>query len=116
MMRRVLLTLALLPAGVFAAEPLPTWEGWIVGRPCAGELRVADCPLRHIDDPVLLLESGAAYPFSYGGAAAVRVQDVDQAYSKKVRLTGNIADGAIQAVRMDVLETSGARTFFKGCL
>lgn len=108
--------LALLPVALPAAEALPTWEGWIVGVPCAADLRVADCPLRHVDKPVLLLENGEVYPFRYGGNSSIQEQDIDKAYSKKVRLTGAIADGGIESVRMDLLEQSGARTFFKGCL
>lgn len=98
------------------ADPLPTWEGWIVGAPCAAGLRVADCPLRHVDEPVLLLESGEVHPFSYGDGSSIREEDLDKAYSKKVRITGEMAQGTIQSVRMDLLEKSGKRTFFKGCL
>ncbi|QFY88351.1 hypothetical protein D5125_02015 [Magnetovirga frankeli] len=97
-------------------QPLPTWEGWIVGRACAGELRVSDCPLRQVSDPVLLLENGRFYPFRYGDDSAIRYQDIDEAFSKRVRLTGAIEAGVIQSVRLDLLEVSAERTFFKGCL
>ena len=108
--------LVLLPAALPAAEPLPAWEGWIIGRPCATDLKVADCPLRHVDDPVLLLENGEVHAFRYGSGTPIREQDLDKAYSKKVRLTGVLAGEIIQSVRMDLLEISGERTFFKGCL
>lgn len=108
--------LAMLPGALLAAQPLPVWEGWIVGAPCAAQQRIADCPLRHVDEPVLLLASGESHPFRYGDGSGVRVEDVDKAYSKKVRLTGELADGAIRPVRIDLLEQSGERTFFKGCL
>ena len=109
-------SLAMLPGSLFAGEPLPTWEGWIVGAPCAADLRVADCPLRHVDEPVLLLANGEIHAFRYGDGSAIRLEDIDKAYSKKVRLTGELVEGAIQSVRMDLLEKSGKRTFFKGCL
>lgn len=116
--RNILFSAALaMPTAALAAdESLPTWEGWIVGAPCAAERRVADCPLHHVDDPVLLLASGEVYPFRHGDGSAVRRVDVDKAYSKKVRLTGRLSDGTIESVRMDQLEKSGERTFFKGCL
>jgi hypothetical protein len=113
--RLVLIAALSLPLAV-AADELPTWEGWIVGAPCAAGLRVADCPLRHVDDPVLLLENGEVHPFLYGDGSSIREEDLDKAYSKKVRLTGELADGLIQSVRMDLLEISGDRVFFKGCL
>lgn len=107
----------LLCAGPAAhAAELPTWEGWIVGSPCAEGFRVADCPLRHVDDPVLLLESGEVLAFRYGNGTGVRPVDVDKGYGKKVRLTGKAPNGTIDPVRIDLLEKSGERKFFKGCL
>jgi hypothetical protein len=92
------------------------WEGWLVGEPCAAKLQVADCPLRHIDRPVLLLESGEQLAFAWGDGLAVTPAAVDKSYAKKVRLTGELKDGAIAPVKLDVLETSGEKKFFKGCL
>lgn len=108
--------LTMLPPALAANEVLPTWEGWIIGEPCVADLRVADCPLRHVGSPVLLLENGQALPFHYGDDSGVRLVDIDKAYSKKVRLTGKLIDGTIKSVRLDLLEKSGERTFFKGCL
>ncbi|SCZ58357.1 hypothetical protein [Thiohalomonas denitrificans] len=98
------------------AASLPTWEGWIVGGPCAEERRIADCPLRHIDQPVLLLASGEVRTFRYGDGSGIRQVDVDKGYGKKVRLTGEAPDGTIESVRFDLLEKTGERKFFKGCL
>lgn len=92
------------------------WVGWVVGEPCAAKLQVADCPLRHVDRPVLLLESGEKLAFAWGDGLAVSPAAVDKSYAKKVRLTGDLKDGAITPVKLDVLETSGEKKFFKGCL
>lgn len=113
---KLLLAIGLLLPLTVMSNSLPTWEGWIVGQPCASEFRVTDCPLRLVDDPVLLLENGEAYPFQYGSGSSIRYQDIDEAYSKRVRLTGQLVDGVIQSVRLDLLEISADRTFFKGCL
>lgn len=108
--------LLLLPATLIAKQSLPTWEGWIIGKPCATQRQIADCPLRHIEEPVLLLENGEVYAFRYGDGSAIRLEDIDKSYSKKVRITGELAQGKIKSVRMDQLEKSKERTFFKGCL
>lgn len=92
------------------------WEGWLVGDPCAAKLQVADCPLRHIDQTVLLLESGERLAFAWGDGQAITAAAVDKSYAKKVRLTGEMKEGAIAPVKLDVLETSGEKKFFKGCL
>lgn len=98
-----------------AAEP-QTWEGWIVGAPCADALRVADCPLRHVDEPVLLLENGQKLAFLSGEGKAMSADEIDKAYAKKVRLTGEVKSGVLHPVKLDLLEVSGERKFFKGCL
>lgn len=105
-------------AGLFAASSAGAgeWVGWLVGEPCAASLQVADCPLRHIDQPVLLLESGERLAFAWGEGQAVNAAAVDKSYAKKVRLTGEIKDGLLAPVKLDVLETSGEKKFFKGCL
>lgn len=115
-MRRGLLpALALLAAPpVFAAGQ--AWEGWIVGEPCAARLQVADCPLRHIERPVLLLEDGRALAFIHGEGRSVAPDALDKAYGKKVRLTGEVKDGVLHPLRLETLEVSGERKFFKGCL
>jgi hypothetical protein len=104
-----------LPAAAHAAES-QSWEGWIVGEPCAARLQVADCPLRHIDRPVLLLEEGRALAFIVAEGRAVSPAEVDKAYGKKVRIQGGLQDGVLQPVQLEVLEVSGERKFFKGCL
>lgn len=101
-----------LASTAFAGE----WEGWLVGEPCAAKLQVADCPLRHVDRSVLLLESGEQLAFAWGDGHAVTPAAVDKSYAKKVRLTGDLKDGKIAPVKLDVLETSGEKKFFKGCL
>lgn len=93
-----------------------TNEGWIIGEPCATGRQVADCPLRHIDRPVLLLADGTAVPFVHGEGSSIAPDALDKAYGKKVRLTGDIRQGVLQPVRLEVLEVSGERKFFKGCL
>lgn len=106
------LTVLLCAAPAFAAE----WVGWLVGAPCAASLQVADCPLRHVDQPVLLLESGEKLAFAWGDGQAIDAAAVDKSYAKKVRLTGAIKEGVLAPVKLDVLETSGEKKFFKGCL
>ena len=103
------------PAAAHAAESR-SWEGWIVGEPCADRLRVADCPLRYIDRPVLLLEDGRALAFVVAEGRAVSPAEVDKAYGKKIRIQGGLQDGVLQPVQLEVLEVSGERKFFKGCL
>ena len=105
-------------AGLALAAPADAdeWVGWLVGEPCAATLQVADCPLRHVDRPVLLLESGEKLAFAWGHGMAVTPATVDKSYAKKVRLTGELRDGAIKPVALDLLETSGEKKFFKGCL
>lgn len=115
-MRTLIAFLALnLAAAAHAAES-QSWEGWIVGEPCAARLQVADCPLRHIDHPVLLLEEGRALAFVVAEGRAVSPAEVDKAYGKKVRIQGGLQDGVLQPVQIEVLEVSGERKFFKGCL
>lgn len=92
------------------------WEGWVVGEPCAASLQVADCPLRHIDRPVLLLESGRKLLFVWGEGQAVDTAAVDKLYGKKVRLTGDLRAGMLFPVRLDAQEASSEKRFFKGCL
>lgn len=103
------------PAAAHAAESR-SWEGWIVGEPCADRLQVADCPLRYIDRPVLLLEDGRALAFVVAEGRAVSPAEVDKAYGKKIRIQGGLQDGVLQPVQLEVLEVSGERKFFKGCL
>ncbi len=113
-----------LAAGVFAALSIPAahagelqaWEGWIVGEPCAAALRVADCPLHYVDQPVLLLENGKKLAFLSGEGKSISAEEVDKAYAKKVRLSGEVKDGVLHPVKLDLLEISGERKFFKGCL
>lgn len=92
------------------------WEGWLVGEPCVAALQVADCPLRHVDRTVLLLENGEKLAFLWGEGRAVAPSDIDKAYAKRVRLTGDIERGLLVPVKMDVLETTAEKKFFKGCL
>lgn len=101
-----------LTSPVMAAE----WEGWLVGEPCAANLQVTDCPLRHVDKTVLLLENGEKLAFQWGEGKAVGVADVDKSYAKKVRLTGELKAGVLAPVKLDLLETSAEKKFFKGCL
>lgn len=110
-----LLRVALLCAApAFAAAD--GWTGWIVGEPCAERLQVADCPLRYVDSPVLLLEDGRALAFLHGEGGAIAPDALDKAYAKKVRVTGEIKEGVLHPVKLETLETSGERKFFKGCL
>lgn len=92
------------------------WVGWLVGEPCAASLQVADCPLRHVDQPVLLLESGEKLAFAWGEGQAINAAAVDKSYAKKVRLSGEMKEGVLAPVKLDVLEISGEKKFFKGCL
>lgn len=108
----VLASCFMLVAPAFAGA----WDGWLVGEPCAARLQVADCPLRHVDRPVLLLENGERLAFAWGEGQAVNAVAIDKSYAKKVRLTGEIKDGALVPVKLDVLETSVEKKFFKGCL
>ncbi|OZA30713.1 MAG: hypothetical protein B7X93_02280 [Hydrogenophilales bacterium 17-61-9] len=115
MRRTALLGLALLHAPLAHAAS-QTWDGWIIGEPCAAAFQVADCPLRHVDHPVLLLEDGRTLAFLYGEGRSIAPDALDKAYGKKVRLIGEFKDGVLQPVKLDLLETSGERKFFKGCL
>jgi hypothetical protein len=111
---RALLVLAV-PVAAHAAEP-QSWEGWIVGEPCAASLQVADCPLRYADHPALLLEDGRKLAFLHGEGQSIALDALDKAYGKKVRILGGLRDGVLQPVRLETLEVSGERKFFKGCL
>ncbi|MDP2030164.1 MAG: hypothetical protein Q8K12_11055 [Thiobacillus sp.] len=110
-----LLGIALLHAPLAHAAS-QIWDGWIIGEPCAAAYQVADCPLRHVDRPVLLLEDGRTLAFLHGEGLNIAPDALDKAYGKKVRLTGELSDGVLQPVKLDLLETSGERKFFKGCL
>lgn len=94
----------------------PKFDGWVVGEPCAQVLRVADCPLRFVDRPVLLLENGATLAFVFGEGKAIAPAEIDKVYARKVSMTGEIRDGVLAPVKLDLLETVGERKFFKGCL
>ncbi|MDP2834083.1 MAG: hypothetical protein Q8Q28_12490 [Pseudomonadota bacterium] len=113
-MRRLLCVALLCAPPAFAATQ--AWEGWIVGEPCAARLQVADCPLRHIDRPVLLLEDGSKLAFLHGEGKSIAPDALDKAYGKKVRLTGELREGVLHPVKLETLEISGERKFFKGCL
>lgn len=108
----------LISGAALAAAPAgyAEWTGWIVGEPCVGSIQIQDCPLAYVDTPVLLLESGTTLAFAYGDGSAIRDVDVDKNYTKKVRITGEIKEGAIRPIRLDALEKSGEKKFFKGCL
>lgn len=93
-----------------------SWDGWVVGEPCAARLQVADCPLRHIEHPVLLLEDGRTFVLLHGEGMGIASDSLDKAYGKKVRLTGEMKAGTLHPVKLDLLEASGERKFFKGCL
>jgi hypothetical protein len=112
MKRLVMLASLLLAAPLHAEE----WVGWIVGEPCAAALQVADCPLRHVDQPVLLTEDGRRLLFVSLEGKALSPADVDKSYAKKVRVSGELRDGVIQPIKLDPLETGGEKKFFKGCL
>lgn len=113
-MKRLILTLvAMWP--LTAAATLATFDGWLVGEPCAAALRIADCPLSFADRPVLLLEDGRALAFQHGDKG-VAWDQVDKAYGKKVSVSGEIRDGVLHVVRLDIKEATGERKFFKGCL
>jgi hypothetical protein len=115
-MRTLIALLALSLSAAAHAVESPSWEGWIVGEPCADRLQVADCPLRHIERPVLLLEDGRALAFVMAEGRVASPAEVDKAYGKKVRIQGGLQDGVLQPVKLEVLEVSGERKFFKGCL
>lgn len=115
-MRALLMLFALGLAITAHAEAPQAWEGWIVGEPCAARLQVADCPLRHADRPVLLLEEGRALAFVVADGKGIAPDQVDKAYGKKVRIQGELKAGVLHPSRLDVLEISGERKFFKGCL
>ena len=113
-MKRVIVLLAALwPLG--AAAAVATFDGWLVGEPCARELRIADCPLAHADRPVLLLEDGRTLAFLHGDKG-IAWDQVDKAYGKKVSMVGEVRDGVLHAVRLDIKEATGERKFFEGCL
>ncbi len=114
-MWRVFLLAVMLAPAAYGNE-LQAWEGWIVGEPCAATLRVADCPLHYVDQPVLLLENGQKLAFLSGDGKAIPAEEVDKAYAKKVRLSGEVKQGVLHPVKLDLLEVSGERKFFKGCL
>ncbi len=114
-MKRLLLILATVWPLADAAASVALFDGWVVGEPCVAQLRIADCPLRFSDRPVLLLEDGRRLAFLHGDQG-IPWDQVDKAYGKKVRMSGEIRDGILHAVRMDVQEVSGERKFFKGCL
>lgn len=114
-MHRAALAIALLQASLACAAS-QAWDGWIVGEPCAAAYQVADCPLHHVDRPVLLLEDGRVLAFLHGEGESIAPDALDKAYGKKVRLTGELRDGVLQPVKLDLLETSSEHKFFKGCL
>lgn len=113
-MKRLLLILAILwPMAANAI--VATYDGWLVGEPCVARLRIADCPLSFADRPVLLLEDGRRLAFLHGDKG-IPWDQVDKAYGKKVSMSGEIRDGVLHAVRLDVREATGEKKFFKGCL
>jgi hypothetical protein len=105
---------ALLPLTASAAT-VQTFDGWLVGEPCAAQLRIVDCPLSFADRPVLLLEDGRMLAFVHGDKG-VGWDQVDKAYGKKVSVSGEVHDGTLHVARLDIKESSGERKFFKGCL
>jgi hypothetical protein len=115
-MRGITLLAAALLHAPLAHAASQSWDGWIIGEPCAASFQVADCPLRHIDRPVLLLEDGRTLAFVHGEGRSIAPDALDKAYGKKVRLSGELKDGVLQPVKLDLQESSGERKFFKGCL
>lgn len=114
-MKRLILILAALWPMAGATATLASFDGWVVGEPCAAQLRIADCPLRFADHPVLLLEDGRRLAFLHGDKG-IAWDQVDKAYGKKVRVSGELRDGVLHVARLDVQEVAGERKFFKGCL
>ena len=98
------------------AGELSRWEGWIVGEPCVRSLQIAECSLRFVDQPVLLLENGEHLNFIYGEKSSLKHADIDIAYGRKVAIQGEQKSGVIVPARLDVLELAGEKKFFKGCL
>lgn len=109
------LAFCMILAPLWASAAPQTFDGWIVGRPCALALQVADCPLRHTDQPVLLLEDGGVLELIHG-ERGLDWDQVDRAYGKKVRINGQILNGILRVARLDIQESTGERKFFKGCL
>ena len=105
-----------LTAATPAFAAVEGWEGWIIGEPCVTDPRVADCPLRDVDRPVLLLEDGHTLAFLHGDGLGITPEALDKAYAKRVRVTGELKAGVIHPLKLETLETSGERKFFKGCL
>jgi len=95
---------------------LDRWEGWIVGEPCVHSLQIAECPLRYVNQPVLLLENGEHLNFLHGEKSSLKHSDIDIAYGRKVAIQGEQKNGVIVPARLDVLELAGEKKFFKGCL
>jgi hypothetical protein len=115
-MRTAIAALALTVCSAHAHSQEQAFDGWIVGAPCAERLQVADCPLRFVDQPVFLLESGEKLALLHGEGRTVGRAEIDKAYARKVRLTGEVKDGVLVPVRLDELEKSADKGFFKGCL
>jgi hypothetical protein len=119
-MRRVIGLIAAIMTAAFVspshAGELARWEGWIVGEPCVRSLQIAECPLRFVNQPVLLLENGEHLNFLYGEKSSLKHSDIDIAYGRKVAIQGEQRNGVIMPARLDVLEVTGEKKFFKGCL
>jgi hypothetical protein len=115
-MRALAFALPLALAAAAASADEQAFDGWIVGAPCADRLQVADCPLKFVDRPVFLLENGEKLALVHGEGRTVGPAEIDKVYARKVRLTGEVKDGVLAPVRLDELEKSADKGFFKGCL
>jgi hypothetical protein len=115
-MRTIVATVVLAAVSACAYAQEQAFDGWIVGAPCAERLQIADCPLKFVDHPVFLLESGEKLALVHGEGRTVGPAEIDKVYARKVRLTGEVKDGVLAPVRLDELEKSADKGFFKGCL
>jgi len=109
--------LAVLLAGPLGAEEPARLQGHILGRPCAEQGRIGECPLKWADAMVFRSAAGEIYAIDLAGGG-IRQERLDEAYGLEVELYGKVlrdGSGARVAVsQLNIVKPPGNREFFKG--
>lgn len=109
--------LALALALPSAAEEPARLTGHILGRPCAEQGRIGECPLKWADDMVFRSMTGEILRIDLA-ASGIKQERLDEAYGLEVELYGKVLrdgrEGRVAVSQLNIVKPPGSREFFKG--
>ena len=115
--RKLWTILALALALPAAAEEPARLTGYILGRPCAEQGRIGECPLKWADDMVFRSMAGEILRIDLA-ASGIKQERLDEAYGLEVELYGKVLrDGKgarVAASQINIVKPPGSKEFFKG--